>query len=67
MGTHASHDLLGVFAALWLIVSIYFVSGIRTAFGVRADFFESVAWGKFFAGAVYAGLSVLFFWMCLLR
>lgn len=63
MGTHASRDLIAVFGFVWLIASLYFVSGVRSVAGVRADFFESVAWGKFFAGAVYAGLAIMFFWM----
>ena len=58
-----SSDLLGLFGFLSLGASIYFVTGIRNAFPGTADLYTSAAWGRIFAGAVYAGLSAFFFWM----
>ena len=66
MGAHIfriSSDLLGFFGLLSLAASIYFVTGIRNALPWHDDLYQSAAWGRIFAGAVYAGLSAFFFWM----
>jgi hypothetical protein len=63
MGANLSRDVIVLLGLLSLSASFYFVSGFRTVLGSRTDLFENVAWGKFFAGAVYAGLSVLLFFL----
>lgn len=60
-------DIMAFFGVMSMVIAAYFVAGLRTALPWHTDLFESVAWGKLFAGAVYAGLSGLFFWMCLHR
>ena len=70
MGAHVfriTSDLLGIFGFLSLGASIYFVSGIPTALPWHDDLYQSAAWGRIFAGAVYAGLSAFFFWMLFLQ
>jgi len=46
-----------------LVVAVFCAAGMRTVMPSNHDVFESVAWGRFFAGAVYAGLSFLCFWI----
>jgi hypothetical protein len=54
---------MGLLGLLSLAVALCFAVGLRAALPWNADVFENVAWGKFFVGAVYAGLSVLLFWL----
>ena len=66
MGTQVSHlglDLIGTVGLMSLAVAVFCASGLRAVMPSNHDFLESVAWGRFFAGAVYAGLSFLCFWI----
>jgi hypothetical protein len=68
MGSHLfrlGSDTLGFLGLASLAVATYFLSGMRSALPWHDDLYQSAPWGRFFAGAVYAGLSVMFFWILL--
>jgi hypothetical protein len=70
MGSQASRsvlDLIGFLGLVSLGVAIYFAVGLRSALPWHTDVFENIAFGKFFVGAVYGCLAVLFFWMYFTR
>lgn len=54
--------ITGAFAGLFLLVSLYFLVGIRAETPNWHYDFENPAWGKFLVGAVYVGVTILCVW-----